>query len=391
MIRNLNYEIYTPSGFQNFEGIELKTKPNYFKFSLSNGRIVDCSFNHPFIVDGKEREAYKFKIGDSIDSINNSKVFINKIEFVESSIDLYDIIQVTAGNVFIADEIISHNCDCDFLSSGATVLEPEILKYYLDSDMICDPIQKRGIDSDLWIWKEVDFSKSYLITADVARGDGTDYSAFHVMDIDTLEIVAEYKGKIPTTEYGHLLYRIGMEYNQALLVIENTGIGHSVTQVVIDLNYPNLFYTYKNDPYFDQAIQLKKGHDLKEIHDKVPGIGTNHVLRPIFISKLETYFREKLPIVHSKRLISELRNFIWKNGRAEAQSGWNDDLVMALAIALYIRDTALRLKQAGMDLTRAALKNIHKSAIKGPIQKSDPFTYVDSMGNTSSYRWLFEK
>ena len=95
--------------------------------------------------------------------------------------------------------------------------------------------------------------------------------------------------------------------------------------------------------------------------------------------------------MHSKRLISELRNFIWKNGRAEAQSGWNDDLVMALAIALYIRDTALRLKQAGMDLTRAALKNIHKSAIKGPIQKSDPFTYVDSMGNTSSYRWLFEK
>jgi len=53
-----------------------------------------------------------------------------------------------------------------------------------------------------------------------------------------------------------------------------------------------------------------------------------------------------------------MRTFIWKNGRAEAQTGYNDDLIMSLATACYIRDTALKFAQQGIDLTRAALGSI---------------------------------
>ena len=83
--------------------------------------------------------------------------------------------------------------------------------------------------------------------------------------------------------------------------------------------------------------------------------------RPLVISKLETYFREKTPLVHSKRLIDELFTFIWLGHRAEASRGYNDDLVMSFATGLWMRDTALRLQQQGMDLNRKSLGGIGKS------------------------------
>jgi hypothetical protein len=50
-----------------------------------------------------------------------------------------------------------------------------------------------------------------------------------------------------------------------------------------------------------------------------------------------------------------MRVFIWRNGKAQAQSGYNDDLVMSFATGLYVRDTAIRMRQQGMDLTRATM------------------------------------
>jgi len=60
--------------------------------------------------------------------------------------------------------------------------------------------------------------------------------------------------------------------------------------------------------------------------------------------------------------MEEMRTFIWKNGRAEAQTGYNDDLVMSLATGCYVRDTALKFAQQGIDLTKATLRNLGKSA-----------------------------
>ncbi len=59
--------------------------------------------------------------------------------------------------------------------------------------------------------------------------------------------------------------------------------------------------------------------------------------------------------IASARMCAELETFIWKNGRPEALSGYNDDLTMALCIGLWVRDTALRLRQEGIELTKMAL------------------------------------
>ena len=79
----------------------------------------------------------------------------------------------------------------------------------------------------------------------------SDYSAFHVMDIETMEQVAEYKGKLSTKDFGNMLVNVAGEYNNALLVIENNNIGWAAIQQVIDRGYENLFYTSKDLQYVD--------------------------------------------------------------------------------------------------------------------------------------------
>jgi hypothetical protein len=90
----------------------------------------------------------------------------------------------------------------------------------------------------------------------------------------------------------------------------------------------------------------------------VAGFSTTSKTRPLIISKLDEYFREKAVTVRSNRLIDELFTFIFNNGRAEAMKSYNDDLVMAFCIGLWVRDTALRLRQEGIDLTKRAMGGI---------------------------------
>ena len=87
----------------------------------------------------------------------------------------------------------------------------------------------------------------------------------------------------------------------------------------------------------------------------VAGFTTTMKTRPLIIAKLEEYFRDKSVTVHSKRLIDELFTFIYLNNRAEAMRGYNDDLVMSFAIGLWVRDTALRLRTEGIELTKKTL------------------------------------
>jgi hypothetical protein len=87
--------------------------------------------------------------------------------------------------------------------------------------------------------------------------------------------------------------------------------------------------------------------------------------RPLIVAKMEEYTREKLVKLHSNRLIDELFVFIYKTGitnaKAEAMEGYNDDLVMSYSIALWVRDTALRIQTEKQDQQWAMMDSILKS------------------------------
>lgn len=378
---NTKYRVKTPSGFRSFVGIRRTTKAKVVCITFEDLTQLECSLDHRFIVNGIEVLGKDVTIGQQL---GDNKI-ISGVLIKDNKNFLYDLIGVEKDSLYIVDNIISHNCD--FSTSGNTVVSPELISYYMKT-YAQEPVSKRGFDSNLWIWEEPDYSKSYLVTADVARGDGSDYSAFHVIDIESCRQVAEYRGQLSTKDFGNMLVAISTEFNDALLVVENANVGWATLQQIIDRGYKNLYYTYKSD-VLDSDKFLTKGYDLINKSDMVAGFTMSHRTRPLTISKMELYIREKSCIIRSKRLLEELNVFIWRNAKPEAAQGYNDDLVMSFCQGLWVRDTALRLRQAGIEINRAALANIQSTvAVYKPRQDNNPWKVPDSKGNMEDISWL---
>ena len=109
----------------------------------------------------------------------------------------------------------------------------------------------------------------------------------------------------------------------------------------------------------------------------VAGFTTNVKTKPLIIAKMEEYTREKLVKIHSNRLIDELFVYIYHNSKTEAMRGYNDDLVMSYSIALWVRDTALRLQKDRNDQQWAMMntlldKNGNKPDLAPGFQKGKP-------------------
>jgi len=290
----------------------------------------------------------------------------------------------------LGPRMAGQECDCDFLASGDTVFEPEDMSFYEETYQK-DPMERRGVDGNLWIWEGVDYLKSYMVVADVSRGDSSDYSAAHVFDIENAVQVAEYRGKLSPKDFGNFLTGLASEYNEALLVVENANIGWATIEQIMEREYRNLYYSATSN------METVESYMHKYERDKlVPGFTMSMRTRPLVIAKAIEYIRERSVTIQSKRLMQEMRVFVWKNGKAQAQDRYNDDLLMAFATALYVRDTALRLRQQGMDLARAQLSsfsnlNAQNKAIMSSVAHSreNPYLTKTAYGD-EDIRWLLK-
>ena len=182
-----------------------------------------------------------------------------------------------------------------------------------------------------------------------------------------MEVVAEYQGKPSLDMYSQMLYSAGMEYGGCLLVVENNGIGISILEKLINLTYPNLYYSIKSTHEFVESVQ-------GEIMDKaVAGFTTSTKTRPLIVAKLEEFIRNKMIKIHSSRTFQEVKTFVWHNGKPQAMRSYNDDLVMALAIACWVRDTALQVNQRESEYKKAFLDSMYlrKTTMNTTIKGQD--------------------
>jgi hypothetical protein len=111
--------------------------------------------------------------------------------------------------------------------------------------------------------------------------------------VENVRQVAEYKGKIGTTEYGHMLVEWATIYNDALLVVERENVGWAVIQTIIDRGYKNLFYMSKDRQVIEVERNITNRYNSEE-KKLIPGFTTSIKTRPLCISKLDTYMREKI-------------------------------------------------------------------------------------------------
>jgi hypothetical protein len=285
---------------------------------------------------------------------------------------------------------IAQELECSFNASGETVINPEDLQRL--HEHLSDPVYRTGYDRNFWIWEKYEEGLPYLLVADVARGDGSDFSCFHVIRVDTMTVVAEYQGKPDLDMYAGILQSAGKEYGTCLLVVENNGIGIAVLEKLKDLGYSKIYYSYKSTHEYVESYLAE--HDERAIM----GFTTSTKTRPLIVAKLEEYVRNKLINIHSSRVFNELKTFIWHNGKPQAMRSYNDDLVMSLAIACWVRDTALTENEKDMAYKKAMIGGLMKSTttmntqIKGQDFYKETFLekHEEEIKKTKEFFWIYK-
>jgi len=275
--------------------------------------------------------------------------------------------------------------------SGETVIHPEDIERMLN--IVRDPKHRTGFDRNYHIWEEFQTGSEYLLVADVARGDGKDYSVFHVVKLNTMEVVAEYQGKPNIDMFANLLNSSGNEYGQCMVVVENNNIGFSVLEKLIELEYPNVYHSIKSShEYVDQIT-------AEGTNSAVPGFTTSGKTRPLIVAKLEEFIRNKILTIYSPRMVSEIKTFVWNNGKPQAMRGYNDDLVMSLAIACWVRDTVITSSKRDIKYTTAMLESmvIANTSLNTTIpgmhgfKKDDMYDKVQQERiNQEEFMWLYK-
>jgi len=248
---------------------------------------------------------------------------------------------------------IAQELECNFNVSGETVIHPDDIQWYLERTVA--PEYRTGFDRNYWIWKKCITGKPYLIVADVARGDGKDNSAFHIFELETMEVVAEYVGKATPDDFADILYNVAAEYGNPMLVIENNNIGYAVLKKLIDKGYPNIYHSSKGDHHYVDPVAAQWQSNV------IPGFTTSSKTRPLIVAKMEEFMRNKLIKINSNRLLSEMKTFIWHSGRPQAMRSYNDDLVMSFAIGCWVRDTVIVESQKSIEYSKQFLSSISTS------------------------------
>jgi len=309
----------------------------------------------------------------------------------------------------IGDQAFAQEHGCDFLQSGNNVVSVKALQWYQEHPteeepadegyrpFVREPEDKTWVDKGLWIWKYPDYSKQYIISADVARGDGGDYSAFHVIDIENYEQVAEYKGKVNTDAYAHLVHNTAVQYNNAYIIVENASMGHHVVMKILEMEYKNMYWTVKDLTKIHESNANQLHYDIYNVpKNAVPGFTMSMKSRPACIARMEEDLRHHDFILHSKRTIAELETFVFNNGKPEALSSYNDDLVMSLAMGMYVRNTTLKFNTQQEEVTKEMLQglNFNKTAFEFGVwsgkqdQNHGQYTITTQNGHKEDIRWL---
>jgi len=217
--------------------------------------------------------------------------------------------------------------ECEFLGSVDTLIAPSKLK-----SMVYDNPQTRNAGLD--VYAPVEKGHDYVMTVDVARGVGEDYSAFIVVDITQFphRLVAKYRNnEIKPMLFPNIIYEVAKNYNSAFILCEVNDIGDQVASIIqYDLEYQNLLMCSMRG----RAGQIVgQGFSGKKTQ---LGVKMSKTVKKVGALNLKTLIEENKLIFCDYEIISELTTFISKKNSFEAEEGCNDDLAMCLVIYAWL-------------------------------------------------------
>ena len=217
--------------------------------------------------------------------------------------------------------------ECEFLGSVDTLIAPSKLKALVYDNPLT---QNAGLDVHEQPKKEND----YVITVDVARGVGEDYSAFIVADITTFphKVVAKYRNNtIKPMLFPNIIWEVAKSYNNAFILCEVNDIGDQIASILqYDLEYQNLLMC---------AMRGRAGQVVGQGFSGTKtqlGVKMSKTVKKVGSLNLKTMIEENKLLLNDYEIISELTTFISKGNSFEAEEGCNDDLAMCLVIYAWL-------------------------------------------------------
>ena len=217
--------------------------------------------------------------------------------------------------------------ECEFLGSVDTLINAAKLK-----TLVYDDPLKRNAGLD--VYEHPKEENNYLITVDVARGIGNDYSAFIVFDITNFpyRIVAKYKNnEIKPMLFPSIIHEVAKGYNDSWLLIEVNDIGDQVASILhFDLEYDNVLMCAMRG----RAGQIV-GSGFSGKKSQL-GVRMTAAVKKLGCSNLRTLVEDDKLLVKDYDIISELTTFIQRKNSFEAEEGCNDDLAMCLVIFSWL-------------------------------------------------------
>ena len=338
---------------------------NDFQKMWENNSGIKCFFEWWKTPEYRTRfESEKTK-ESFVKSINNSKEWIFeriKILVKDKHLDLEQVYWYYKKYLsYIDKELIKQEYPCSaeeaFLASGNCYFNKE--KIINRITQIREPKQRGSFiydydglkitnikfvpseDGFIDIFESPKTNYPYVISGDTA-GEGSDYFIGQVLDNTTGKQVAKLRKQFDADEYTRQIYCLGKHYNNALIGIETNFDTYPIKELE-RLGYKNMFIREKEDTYTGK-------------HEKAFGFRTDRITRPLILSMLQSIVNDNIELINDKETLEEMLVFVRnEKGRPEAQEGCHDDLVMALAIAYYIRP------QQSMKVKEQNIETIQKS------------------------------
>ena len=262
--------------------------------------------------------------------------------------------------------------ECEFLGSVNTLIAPSKLRTLVYDN----PIQRNaGLD----VYENPIQDHDYVMTVDVARGVGEDYSAFVCVDITEFphKIVAKYRNNdIKPMLFPNIIYEIARSYNSAYILCEVNDIGDQVASILqYDLEYQNLLMCSMRG----RAGQIVgQGFSGKKTQ---LGVKMSKTVKKVGSLNLKTLIEEDKVIFNDYEIISELTTFISKHNSFEAEEGCNDDLAMCLVIYAWLVQMDYFKELTDQDV-RKRLYEEQKNQIE---QDMAPFGFLNDGLDDSSF------
>jgi hypothetical protein len=253
---------------------------------------------------------------------------------------------------------------CEFLGSIGTLINPSKLKILVYDD----PIKRsKGLD----VYEDPKEDHNYLMTIDVARGIGNDYSAFVIFDITEFpyRVVGKYKNnEIKPMLFPSIIHEVAKGYNNCWVLTEVNDIGDQVANILhFDLEYDNILMCSMKG----RAGQVV-GSGFSGKRSQL-GVRMTASVKKLGCSNLKLLIEDDKLSVNDYDIISEMTTFIQKHNSFSAEEGCNDDLAMCLVIFAWLVAQDYFKEMTNNDVR----KRIYEEQKNQIDQDMSPFGFID--------------